>query len=75
MQSRDTLTAYKAENEKLMEILLEYVERYGLTDRARQYYMGRNSVAHPAERHVATLPVRRAAERLQVTAGYRARLP
>ena len=39
MQSRDTLTACKAENEKLMDIVLEYVERYGLTDKAREFFM------------------------------------
>ncbi|WP_301182929.1 hypothetical protein [Roseovarius sp. PS-C2] len=32
------MTAYKAENEKLMEILLEYIERYGLTDKAREFF-------------------------------------
>jgi len=32
------LTACKAENEKLMGIVLEYVERYGLTDKAREFF-------------------------------------
>ncbi|MDW3118896.1 MAG: hypothetical protein R8G60_14800 [Roseovarius pacificus] len=48
MQSRDTLTACKAENEKLTEILLEYVERYGLTDKAREFFQ------QPADRAANT---------------------
>ncbi|MGQ3486967.1 hypothetical protein ACTBW4_05675 [Roseovarius pacificus] len=32
------MTACKAENEKLMGILLEYIERYGLTDKAREFF-------------------------------------
>ncbi len=38
MTNENATTAYKAENEKLMDILSEYIERYGLTDKAREFF-------------------------------------
>ncbi|WP_288938828.1 hypothetical protein [uncultured Roseovarius sp.] len=37
------MTDCKAENEKLMGIVLEYIERYGLTDKAREFFMQADS--------------------------------
>lgn len=39
MTNAEALVAYREENEKLMAILAEYIERYGLTDQARAYFL------------------------------------
>lgn len=38
MFEKDELSAYKHENNELLAIIVEYIQKYGLTEKAREYF-------------------------------------